>query len=150
MDISNVKPLDDSRGPKDAPQRPTGEHEREVGQNTAADAQPPSQAPEAGGVVASSHAQGGSIRDAADQQQTKDHAAAASRLAEFVEAMRQETGFEGTVRLAIDVDENTSATSFLLMDKDSGAVLRTVPDTEFVPLLRDLADRSGLMLDREL
>ncbi len=150
MDISNTRPLDDSRGPKDAPQRPASEHQREVGQNTSADAQAPSQVPDSDGVIASSHIEGGSIRDAAEPKQTKDHSAGTSRLSQLVESLRQQTGFEGTARVAIDVDEKTSRMSFLLVDKDNGDVLHKIPESEFLPLLRDLVDRGGLMVDRQL
>jgi len=150
MDISNTKPLDDSRGPKDAPHRPATEHKREVGQNTAAEAQAPSEAPDSGGVIAASHAEGGTVRDAAEPRQSGDHAATTSRLNQLVDSLRQQTGFEGTARVAIDVDEKTSQMSFLLVDKDKGDVLHRIPENEFLPLLRDLVDRGGLMVDREL
>jgi uncharacterized FlaG/YvyC family protein len=149
MDISNTRPLDDLRGPKDAAQRPATEHQREV-LNTSAGAQAPSQAPDSDGVIASSHIEGGSIRDAAEPKQTKDHSAGMSRLSQLVESLRQQTGFEGTARVAIDVDEKTSQMSFLLVDKDSGDVLHKIPEAEFLPLLRDLVDRGGLMVDRQL
>ncbi len=145
MDISNVKPFDNSKDPRQAPQRPTGEHERQVGESTSGDAQPPSELPDSDGVTGSSHAEGGSIRDTADPKQTKDHAAATSRLAEFVEALRDKSGAPGTTRLAIDVDEQTYDTTFLVVDKDSGQVVREISDKEFLPLLRELVDGGGLM-----
>ncbi len=49
MDISNVKPFDNSKDPRHTPQRPSGEHDRQVGESTSADAQPPSQLPDSGG-----------------------------------------------------------------------------------------------------
>lgn len=150
MDISNTKPLDDSRGPKEAQQRPASEHEREVGQNTSADAQAPSEAPDSGGVVAASHVEGGTIRDAVEQKQSRDHAATTSRLNQLVESLRQQTGFTGTARVAIDVDEKTSQMSFLLVDKENGDVIHRIPESEFLPMLRDLVDRGGLMVDRQL
>jgi uncharacterized FlaG/YvyC family protein len=150
MDISNTSPLDDAKGPKDAPQRPASEHEREVGQNTAAEAQAPNETPDSDGVVASSHVEGATVRDASEPKQSGDYAAAASRLSQLVESLRQQTGFEGTARVAIDIDEKTSHMSFLLVDKDKGSVLHRIPEDEFLPLLRDLVDRGGLMVDREL
>lgn len=150
MDISNTSPLDDSRGRKDAPQRPASEHAREVGQNTSAQAQAPSETPDSDGVVASSHVEAATVRDATEPKQSRDHAAAASRLNQLVESLRQQTGFTGTARVAIDVDDKTSQMSFLLVDKDNGDILHRIPESEFLPLLRDLVDRGGLMVDREL
>ncbi len=75
---------------------------------------------------------------------------ASTRVLTKVESLRQQTGFTGTARVVIDVDEKTSQMSFLLVDKDNGDVLHKIPEAEFLPLLRDLVDRGGLMVDRQL
>ena len=151
MEISNVKPFDNSKDPRHTPQRPSGEHHRQVGESTSADAQPPSQLPESDGVIGSSHAEGASVRDTAERHQTKDRAAHGSRLSEFIEALRDKDGAPGTTRLAIDIDEQTYDTTFLVVDRDSGQVVRPLPEAEVLPLLRELADGDGgLMVDRSV
>ena len=102
MEISNAKPFDESRTPRDVPTRPAAQRQREVGQNTSPDVQAPTEAPDGDGVLGSSPAQGGSVRDPADPQRTKDHLGAAARLAELVESLRKDSDFPGEPADVVD------------------------------------------------
>ncbi len=159
MEISNTRPFDDSRGPRDASNRPPASHKSEIGQNSSPDTVAPTERPQSGGVTASSHAHGGVTRDPAEPDQKKDGIArderarktdSAQKIAEFVESLRQQSGAPGTTRLAIDVDENTNEPQFLVLNKDTGEVLRRIPEDEFFERLRQLALDGGLLFDQAL
>jgi flagellar protein FlaG len=113
-------------------------------------------AADAGGVLGPSRAEGGQLRDAAEDKRTADRAPDARSLsqAESSERLRQnfarlaeEARLPTNARLSIDVDSDTNEARFRVINKSSGDVIRQIPEEEFVELLRRIESREGLIDD---
>jgi len=145
MDISNSKPIDDVRAPRDL-QPQSGRQNGQAAGPTAA-SETPSIQPDAEGPLGASTVQNAETQDPAQQKQFRD------RLADLVERLneaRDEAGLPGDTEISIEVDQQSRETRFLVVDRESGEVIRRIPDEELKELLREAA-RNGLagVIDRQ-
>lgn len=105
----------------------------------------------ADGVLGSANVETGQTRDAADRRQTRDRAPDAadisSRLRERFSALAEEARLPTNTRLSIDFDSETNEARFRVVNKDTGDVIREIPEPEFVDLLRRVERQSGLVDD---
>lgn len=108
--------------------------------------QKPSENPDSSGVVASSQVENGKLRDAMDQRETRDR----SSIAQLIRHLSENVGGPGNIRLAIDVDVETDETTFLIISRSTGDVLKTVPPEDMLPLLRELHPSRGALIDHQV
>ena len=137
MDLTNVKPVDDAQLPREASQqRSTPAVER----SAAAGVEAPGVAPQAGGALASANVDNGTSRDAAADQLTQDRIAA---LQEKLNEISHRRNLPADRELTIEVDAESLETRFLVRDRESGEVIRRIPDKELRELLAEAA-REGV------
>ena len=151
MDLSSTRPSDDlhAREPQPPP-RSAATHGPKSGRDgglAPSDSDP--QSVRHGGITAPSRAEDGELESGAREQQTKDlHA----RLQEAATTLAREARLPTNALLSIEV-ENTDdpaglAARFLVRHKETGAVLRRIPDDEARGLLAGVEDVQGLVVDR--
>jgi uncharacterized FlaG/YvyC family protein len=138
MEVPPTQPPEQTRSnqPAQTPKTSQGQIDSKV--------ESPSETPDSGGVLASSQVESGELRDAAAQHETKDR----NSLAEAIQRVTSEAGLVGQTRLAIDVDETTNESRFLILSKETGQILRTIPNEDILPVLRELTQHSGALMDR--
>ena len=147
MDVSNSKPIDDSpRGPRDLQSQNSTNRSSAAASTPATEA--PGELPEAGGPLAASANQNAETQDPGLQKQFKD------RLADLVDSLDDvlaDADLPANRSVAIEVDEQSNETRFLVVDRDSGEVVRRIPDEELLGLLKEAA-RRGLsgVIDRQV
>lgn len=140
-----------TRQPEDAhprytPTRPAAQNGKNSQGLIDAGVQPPSESPDSGGVVASSQTESGSTRGATEDRQTKDH----NGIADVIRRLTHKAGLVGETRLAIEVDEETNESRFLILSKSTGEVLRAIPSEDILPLLRDAFNQHGAIVNRRV
>lgn len=148
MEVPSARPSETQNLSREAQAKPQSSNPKSDAAQVDAAVQAPSEAPDAGGVVASTQAESDpGPRDPAAQTQTKD----ASALAEFVRELSRKAGAPGTTRLAIDVDEESNESRFLILNKETGEVLKQIPADDVLPMLRDkLSANNGLLVNRRV
>ena len=122
------------------------ERSRSGASATGTSSQKANEAPEPGSVVGSAGAERGQTRDAAAESQTRDHAA---RLADRLQDLAHVAKLASDTELSIEVDGESQAARFVVRDKESGEVLRKIPEEEANTLLDQLNDSSGFVVDRK-
>jgi len=144
MDLSNANPVDEPRSPRDHSSRATPTADRASSQPTEA----PGAEPVAGGPVASSAVQNGSTRDATAEQQTRDRVAA---LEDRLQEVAKRRNLPADRRLSIEVDNESMEIRVFVLDRDSGEVIRQIPEDELRGLMADAAKQGANgMLDHRV
>ncbi len=146
MELSNAQPPDDPRASREIQGRPGTQNARNSQGLIDQGVQQASEMPDDGGVLASSHTESGSIKNATVEQETQDETA----LAETIRSLSKRFGLSGSTRLAIEVDEETNEARFLILSRETGEVLRTVPSEDILASLRTLSIRQGIVLDQRM
>ena len=145
METSGARPPEEAQ-PRHTPTRPAVQNGKNSQGLIEAGVQRPSESPDSGGVVASSQTESGSTRGAVEDRQTRDQ----STLADMIRRLTRNAGAVGETRLAIDVDEETNESRFLILSKSTGEVLRTIPSEDVLPLLRHALNQHGAMVNRRV
>lgn len=120
------------------------ERSRSSTSSAGAAAQKPDEAPEPGSLLGSASAERGQTRDAAAENQTRDQIA---RMTERLQDLAHVAKLASDTELSIEVDSD--AARFVVRDKESGEVLRKIPEDEANKLLDQLGDSSGFVIDRQ-
>ena len=148
MDLSGARPPEESRTMRESPARPQANNTKDANTKGLMEqaVQRPSELPDSGGALASPHTESGSLRDLAEPRDTRDH----NSIAELMRRLGQEGNPVGSTRLAIEVDEQTHEPKFLILSKETGEVIRTVPPEDVVPMLSELSRQYGTVFDRRV
>ena len=146
MELSSARPPDDARAGREIQARPGTQNARNSQGLIDQGVQQASEMPDDGGVLASSHTESGSLRDATVRQETQDKTA----LAETIRSLSKRFGLSGSTRLAMEVDEDSNEARFLVLSRETGEVLRTVPSEDILASLRELSIRQGIVLDQRM
>ena len=145
MDLSNMQPVEEGPTPRDQQSRTASPASRDS--STAPEVKSVSENPEHGGILASSEVSGGEVRDAAAGMQTRDRA---SKLQGLLAEITKHAGLPGYTDVSIEVDRESRDATFLIHDKETGELLRRVPEDEALTIAAKLSDSTGILVDRKV
>ncbi len=142
MDMSNSKPLAGIRQARDDQVKPLAQQGR-VG---------PSNKTEAAGQDSMTDDSLGNAEGQKDKAGETASQPSTANQSSLILLMEQLSGTveSGNTRLAIEVDYNSMQPRFLLLHKQTGEVLRLIPEKEFLPLLRELTQKAGVLVDKRV
>ncbi len=140
MDLTPIRPTEDLRGARESLLRQPGRPDAAM---ASAGASAP---PQADGVLAPPDTDRGETRDAAAERHTRDRQALVD---EFLADLTRKAGLPGTTRLQIRLDPDREFTQFVVVDKATGEVIRTIPPDEAAALLDEQPPAAGLFVDEQ-
>ncbi|MCC6673052.1 MAG: flagellar protein FlaG [Planctomycetes bacterium] len=104
---------------------------------------PSVQLPLAGGPQAG--ARGENLR----RDESQDQRRREEKVRRAAQALAQSVGILDTL-LRIEIDTETEEPLFLVVHKESGRILRRIPTQDALPVLQELKDLAGFLLDEEM
>ncbi len=154
MDVSNVRPTEETLGNRE-PTRPVATTKNSsVGTSGETGSTTP---PEHGGITAVPEVEDGEVEDATAEQRTRDRATAGQSTPELndhqrdlVDKLNREARLPTNSAITIEIDDNTKEPHFFVRNKETGAVLREVPDADLQDMLTRMQPVDSVFLDEHL
>lgn len=140
MDLYKIRPIEDQRLVKDQPLKAAPQQDRAPVRS----AEPASEQPREGGVTATPENQAGETRDATTEARIRERIA---KRREVLEEFARYANVPPETRLAIAVDVESDQTRFQVIDKETGEILKEIPEREGVTLLQRLMQHGASLLD---
>lgn len=145
MDLQGVRPTDEGLHPlREQHGRPVPAKESRDAASGAASVQ----APRSGGPLASGRPEAAPKHDGmpTDEEQTQHDRQA--KLNDLMAALQRHATASTSTALRIEVDPITKEPSFFVVDRETGEVLRQIPEDETKRLLAEVPNARGLLLDQ--